>query len=127
MGLLWRLLPPLFEPLFKGRRKQGCEKTMARPEGAQALRAIQEVLDEGRSLPGVNYIPLPMIGGRFGEWFEAPSYEEGVGVDGKIRGQALGWGLGVSPTGQRPEKGSGVISPKKKPPAQMNVQRVLKG
>ena len=45
-----------------------------------------------------------MIGGRFGEWFEAPSYEEGVGVDGKIRGQALGWGLGVSPTGQRPEK-----------------------
>ena len=49
----------LFEPLFKGRRKQGCKKTMARPEGAQALRAIQEALDEGRSLPVVNYIPLP--------------------------------------------------------------------
>ena len=47
------------EPLFKGRRKQGCKKTMARPEGAQALRAIQEALDEGRSLPGVNYI-LPI-------------------------------------------------------------------
>ena len=45
-----------------------------------------------------------MIGEGLGEWFEAPSYEEGVGVDGKIRGPALGWGLGVSPTGQRPEK-----------------------
>ena len=44
---------------------------------------------------------LPMIGGRFGEWFEAPSYEEGVGVDGKIRGPALGWGLGVSPVVKR--------------------------
>ena len=62
-----------------------------------------------RSLPVVNYIPLPTIGEGLGEWFEAPSYEEGVGVDGKIRGQALGWGLGVSPTGQRPDekKGSG--------------------
>ena len=55
---------------------------MARPEGAQALRAIQKDLDEGRSLPGINYIPLPMIGEGLGEWFEAPSYEEGVGVDG---------------------------------------------
>ena len=45
-----------FEPLFKGRRKQGCKKTMARPEGAQALRAIQEALDGGRFLPVVNYI-----------------------------------------------------------------------
>ena len=44
---------------------------------------------------------LPMIGGRFGEWFEAPSYEEGVGVDGKIRGFALGWGLEVSPVVKR--------------------------
>ena len=34
-------------------------KNMARPEGAQALRAIQEALDEGRFLPVVNYIPLP--------------------------------------------------------------------
>ena len=34
-------------------------KNMANPEGAQALRAIQEALDEGRSLPVVNYI-LPI-------------------------------------------------------------------
>jgi hypothetical protein len=27
---------------------------MARPEGAQALRAIQKDLDEGRSLPVIN-------------------------------------------------------------------------
>ena len=80
MGLLWRLLPPLFEPLFKGRRKQGCKKTMARPEGAQALRAIQEALDEGRFLPVVNYIPLPTIGEGLGEWFEALSYgKRGLG------------------------------------------------
>ena len=56
---------------------------MARPGGAQALRAIQEALDGGRSLPVVNYIPLPRIGEGLGEWFEAPSYEEGVGVDGR--------------------------------------------
>ena len=29
---------------------------MARPEGAQALRAIQKDLDEGRSQPVINYI-----------------------------------------------------------------------
>ena len=27
-----------------------------------------------------------MIGERFREWFEAPSYEEGVGVDGRAEG-----------------------------------------
>jgi len=47
---------------------------MARPEGAQALRAIQKDLDEGRSLPVINYIPLPGIGEGLGEWFEASSY-----------------------------------------------------
>ena len=44
---------------------------MARPKGAQALRAIQKDLDEGRSLPGINYITLPGIGEGLGEWFEA--------------------------------------------------------
>ena len=34
--------------------------------------------------------PLPEIGEGFGEWSEAPSYEEGVGVDGGTRGLALG-------------------------------------
>ena len=33
--------------------------------------------------------PLPMIGEGFREWFEAPSYEEGVGVDGGLQGIAL--------------------------------------
>ena len=69
-----------------------------------------------------------MIGGRFGEWFEAPSYEEGVGVDGKIRGQALGWGLGDPPQGNAlMKKKDWGYPPKKKLPVQMNVQRVLKG
>jgi len=44
--------------------------TMANPEGAQAREPYQN-LDEGRSPPGVNYIPLPMIGEGLGEWFEA--------------------------------------------------------
>ena len=30
--------------------------------------------------------PLPKIGEGFGEWSEAPSYEEGVGVDGNQQG-----------------------------------------
>ena len=30
--------------------------------------------------------PLPEIGEGFGEWSEAPSYEEGVGVDGGTEG-----------------------------------------
>ena len=29
---------------------------------------------------------MPTIGERFREWFEAPSYEEGVGVDGRAEG-----------------------------------------
>ena len=30
--------------------------------------------------------PVPMIGKGFGKRFEAPSYEEGVGVDGNLQG-----------------------------------------
>ena len=30
--------------------------------------------------------PLPKIGEGFREWSEAPSYEEGVGVDGVLQG-----------------------------------------
>ena len=33
--------------------------------------------------------PLPKIGEGFREWSEAPSYEEGVGVDGGQQGSAL--------------------------------------
>ena len=75
---------------------------MARPEGAQALRAIQEALDGGRSLPVVNYIPLPMIGEGLGEWFEALSYvKRGLGKMRRLQGNALRWGLGVSPVVKR--------------------------
>ena len=55
-----------------------------------------------------------MIGGRFGEWFEAPSYEEGVGVDGKIRGPALGWGLGVSPIVKRSQRNEPLFKGRRK-------------
>ena len=67
---------------------------MARPEGAQALRAIQEALDEGRSLPVVNYIPLPRIGEGLGEWFEALSYgKRGLGKMRRLQAKpAMGSG-----------------------------------
>ena len=67
---------------------------MARPEGAQALRAIQEALDEGRSLPVVNYIPLPRIGEGLGEWFEALSYgKRGLGKMRWLQAEpAMGFG-----------------------------------
>ena len=84
------------------------------PRKGKGSRAIQEDLDGGRALPGVNYIPLPRLGGRFGEWFEAPSYEEGVGVDGKIRGQAPGWGLGVSPVVKRSRRNEPLIKGRRK-------------
>ena len=45
------------------------------------------------------YITLPKIGEGLGEWFEAPSYEEGVGVDGVSEGlPSLGEG-GYPPQG----------------------------
>ena len=50
------------------------------PRKGKGSRAIQEVLDGGRFLPGVNYIPLPRIGEGLGEWFEALSYgKRGLG------------------------------------------------
>ena len=42
---------------------------MANPEGAKAGEPYQN-FDGGRFLPGINYIPLPMIGEGLGEWFE---------------------------------------------------------
>ena len=46
--------------------------------------------------------PLPKIGEGFGKWSEAPSYEEGVGVDGGIAGFCLQWGLGGIPQWVKP-------------------------
>ena len=76
-----------FEPLFKGRRKQGCQRPWLAPKGQRLCEPYQN-LDVGRSLPGGNYIPLPKIGEGLGEWSEAPSYEEGVGVDGGLQALA---------------------------------------
>ena len=41
--------------------------------------------------------PSPKIGEGFGEWSEAPSYEEGVGVDGKPEGLPSERGAGPKP------------------------------
>jgi hypothetical protein len=38
-----------------------------------------------------------MIGEGFREWFEAPSYEEGVGVDGGLQGMPCEKGAGDIP------------------------------
>ena len=58
---------------------------MARPVGAQALRAIPKPCRRA-VFPRRQLSPLPKIGEGFGEWSEAPSYEEGVGVDGGPEG-----------------------------------------
>ena len=58
---------------------------MARPVGAQALRAIPD-LDVGRSLPGVNYIPLPKIGEGLGEWLKPLLMKKGLGLMEDCRG-----------------------------------------
>ena len=55
------------------------------PPSGQRLESHTKTLMEVVST-GINYIPLPMIGEGLGEWFEAPSYEEGVGVDGVSEG-----------------------------------------
>ena len=59
---------------------------MARPAGAQACEPYQNLDEEG--LRRSQLSPLPMIGEGCREWFEAPSYEEGVGVDGEPAGAA---------------------------------------
>ena len=55
------------------------------PSGRAMINNLSRVpryqtLDVGRSLPGVNYIPLPKIGEGLGEWSEALSYgKRGMG------------------------------------------------
>ena len=46
------------------------KNNMANPEGTQAREPYKN-FDGGRSLPGINYIPLPEIGEGLGEWSEA--------------------------------------------------------
>jgi hypothetical protein len=48
---------------------------------------------------------LPTIGEGLGEWFEAPSYEEGVGDDGGFWRRAFKMGLGYPQQGNALQKG----------------------
>ena len=59
-------------------------KTMANPEGAKAGEPYQNF--DGGGFHRNQLSPLPKIGEGFREWSEAPSYEEGVGVDGVSEG-----------------------------------------
>ena len=52
-----------------------------------------------------NYIPLPTIGEGLGEWFAAPSYEEGVGDDGGFWRRAFKMGLGYPQQGKALKNG----------------------
>ncbi len=75
----------VFEPLSKGRRKQGCQEIMANPgerssEGHRLESHTKTLMERASSRNQLS--PLPKIGEGFRKWFEAPSYEEGVGVDG---------------------------------------------
>jgi hypothetical protein len=48
--------------------------------------------------------PLPKIGEGFGKWSEAPSYEEGVGVDGRMQGLPCNGEWGDPPQGNALKK-----------------------
>ena len=60
---------PKVSPFARG-GDSGDVKTMARPEGAQALRAIPKPCRRA-VFPRRQLSPLPKIGEGFGEWSEA--------------------------------------------------------
>ena len=63
--------------------------------GASSVSHTKTLMERASSRNQLS--PLPKIGEGLGEWSEAPSYEEGVGVDGGIAGFCLQWGLGGNP------------------------------
>ena len=54
---------------------------MANPEGAKAREPYQNFDGDDQSSKSIK--PLAKDWRGVGEWSEAPSYEEGVGVDGR--------------------------------------------
>ena len=68
---------------------------MTHPKGESSVSHTKTLMERASSRNQLS--PLPKIGEGFGEWSEAPSYEEGVGVDGGIAGFCLQWGLGGNP------------------------------
>jgi len=85
-----RLLP-------KGRKKgaSSVSHTKTLMERASSRNQLSPL--PARSLIACYRRDARKIGEGFGEWSEAPSYEEGVGVDGGIAGFCLQWGLGGNP------------------------------
>jgi hypothetical protein len=61
---------------------------MARPVRGTGFASHTKTLTE-RASSRSQLSPFPTIGKGFGKRFEAPSYEEGVGVDGKSQGETL--------------------------------------
>ena len=99
------LVASLVEECFRGApRRQAVSvvgvketwRTLSVSEGQRPESHTKTLMERASSRNQLS--PLPKIGEGFGEWSEAPSYEEGVGVDGGIAGKCLQWGLGVSPS-----------------------------
>ena len=80
----------------------GVKKIWRTPKGQRLESHTKTLMERASSRNQLSL--LPMIGGRFGEWFEAPSYEEGVGVDGKIRGRPSDGVWGYPPQGNALKK-----------------------
>ncbi len=74
-------------PLPRG-GDSGDVKTMARPFRGTGFASHTKTL-KIVGFCDFQLSPVPMIGKGFGKRFEAPSYEEGVGVDGRLQGTAL--------------------------------------
>ena len=62
-------------------------RTLSVSEGQRLESHTKTLMERASSRNQLS--PLPKIGEGFGEWSEAPSYEEGVGVDGGPQGSAL--------------------------------------
>ena len=90
-----RLLP-------KGRKKgeSSVSHTKTLMERANSRNQLSPL--PARSLIACYRRDARKIGEGFGEWSEAPSYEEGVGVDGGIAGFCLQWGRGGNPQWVKP-------------------------
>ena len=62
-------------------------RTLSVSEGQRLESHTKTLMERASSRNQLS--PLPKIGEGFGEWSEAPSYKEGVGVDGGPQGSAL--------------------------------------
>ena len=102
------VMSPVMSPFARGGDSRDV-KTMARPFRGTGFASHTKTL-KMRVSRNFQLSPLPKIGEGFGEWSEAPSYEEGVGVDGDTAGLPSERGCRVSPCKEGYDERTGVHS-----------------